>query len=296
MQLRKMMVMLAAVGAVGLMLNGCGDDPATSDSCTADADCGEGGFCNTSAGVCMDTCESASDCPDTAKNCAVLAGSTSTQKVCQCQTDQLCNGGGEGDLVCSDLDKVCVTACTTNDDCGTGRTCDTATGQCEAGSGPGTTCSGEGLSTCSYGQICASSTCSAPPTPTCENYQNFDNKADLGTTGPILYKAVTTSAATDTTFCGTTNTKRVKITLSAYTNAQNPFPTRSQDLNSLFYVLVDGSPTDPVISSTSGNYTVNADRTQATIVVNLCREPSSTTTSTGFYFKGGNFLCFQSTY
>jgi hypothetical protein len=30
--------------------------------------------------------------------------------------------------------------------------------------------------------------------------------------------------------------------------------------------------------------------------VNLCADTSSTTYSTGFYFTGGNFLCFQANY
>jgi Cys-rich repeat protein len=298
MQLRKMMVMLAAVGAVGLMLNGCGDDETTTTTCTQTSDCTGTEICHPTAKVCVATCSSASDCPDTSKNCAALGGTgaDASTKVCQCQTNSLCNGGdAAGTLVCSDLDKQCVNKCTTDTDCGSGRTCDTGTGQCKAGGTTGGTCSGEGQTTCSYGSACYSGTCSAPPTPACENYQNFSNKSELGTTGPIIFKVATASSTTDTTFCGTTSPKRVKITISAYSGT--PFPATAAELNGFFYVLVNGNKVAPSISSSSGNYTVTGtNRERADIVANLCVSSTSTTTSLGYYFTGGNFYCFQSTY
>ncbi|MBN8227291.1 hypothetical protein JYK02_07175 [Corallococcus macrosporus] len=294
MQLRKMMVMLAALSSMSLALTACGDDATTAETCTSDTDCSSG-FCNTAAGVCMDTCESGSDCPDTEKNCAPLAGSANTAKVCQCQTNQLCNEDDSTSLVCGTVSKRCEepgstpAGCTKDADCAAGNTCNTTTGQCSPAA---TTCTGEGKATCAYGSACYSGTCSAPPAPTCENYQNFSNKAALGTTGPIIFKVATGTATTDTAFCGNTSTKRVKITVSAYSDTA--WPATSAGLNGFLYVLVNGSTQSPSISSSAGNYTVSGNR--ADIVVNICVLPSSNTTSLGYYFTGGNFACHQANY
>ncbi|NNC15453.1 hypothetical protein HRD49_12515 [Corallococcus exiguus] len=296
MQLRKMMVMLAALSSMSLALTACGDDATTVESCTSDTDCSSN-FCNTAAGVCMDTCESGSDCADSEKNCAVLAGSSNTQKVCQCQTNQLCNSGDTTDLVCGTVSKRCEEpgstpeGCTKDADCGAGNTCNTTTGVCSPAA---TTCTGEGKATCAYGSACYSGTCSAPPAPTCENYQNFGNKAALGTTGPIIFKVATTSAEPNSTFCANAgaSTKRVKITISAY--ADTAWPATSAGLNGFLYVLVNGTAQAPSISSSSGNYTVSGNR--ADIVANLCVLPSSNTASLGYYFTGGNFACHQANY
>lgn len=296
MQLRKMMVMLAAVSTMSLALTACGDDATTTESCSSDTDCASS-FCNTAAGVCMETCESGSDCPNAEKNCAPLAGSTNTAKVCQCSTSELCNSqNGTTGQVCGTVSKRCEepgtnTGCTKNSDCATGETCNTSTGQCEGGT---TTCSGEGRATCSYGSACYSSTCQAPPAPTCENYNNFGNKSALGTTGPIIFKAATTSAAIDS-FCDASAPKRVKITISAYSST--PFPQTAAELNGFLYVLVNGTTRTPVVSTSSGNYVVSGtNRERADIVANICVASSSNTTSLGYYFTGGNFFCFQSTY
>ncbi|RKG67825.1 hypothetical protein D7V80_14635 [Corallococcus sp. CA054B] len=294
MQLRKMMVMLAALSSMSLALTACGDDATTVDSCTSDTDCSSG-FCNTTAGVCMETCESAADCPDSEKECAVLAGSSKTQKVCQCKTDELCKTDDSSTLVCGTVSKRCEepgsgpAACTKDADCGAGNTCNTTTGECSPAA---TTCTGEGKATCSYGNACYSGTCSAPPTPTCENYQNFGNKAALGTTGPIIFKVATTSAANDTNFCPASEPKRVKITISAYSDTA--WPATSAELSGFFYVLVNGTPRAPSISSSTGNYTVSGNR--ADIVANLCVASTSSTVSLGYYFTGGNFACHQANY
>lgn len=301
MQLRKMMLMLAALGAMSGFVAGCGDEEGTGPStCTSTDECSGTEICHPTAGVCVATCTSGAECPDSAKTCAPLGGTgpDANTNICQCSTDVLCNGGPDSetsDLVCSNLDNVCVPKCGSDAECGEGRECDEATGQCEEGDTTGGTCSGEGRSTCTYGQICTNSTCAAPPAPTCENYQNFTRRNELGTTGPILFKAELVGAATDTAFCGNTNSKRVRIRLSAYSNT--PFPQTSAELNGLFYVLVEGTRTNATVSSSPGNYTVTgANRDRADVIVNICREPTSTTTSTGFYFTGGNFLCYQANY
>ncbi|QDF06344.1 hypothetical protein BHS04_24545 [Myxococcus xanthus] len=296
MQLRKMMLVLTALGAMSGLMAGCGDDSTSPGACTSNDECGESEICHPTAQVCVQTCNSGSDCPSTAKTCAPLGG-TSTTSICQCSTDVLCNGGTDSEstgLVCSDLDNVCVTACTSNAECTGDRTCNVSTGQCEEGDTQPTSCSGEGRSTCAHGQICSSGTCSAPPAPTCQNYTAFPNKADLGTTGPIIYKVETVGAATDS-FCDPSVPKRLRVRVSAYSST--PFPARSQDLSDFFYVVTTGGRSNATVSSSSGNYTVSgANNDQAQIIVSLCVAASSTTNSAGFYFKDGNFACHQSNY
>ncbi|WP_237081438.1 hypothetical protein [Myxococcus xanthus] len=296
MQLRKMMLVLTALGAMSGLMAGCGDDSTSPGACTSNDECGESEICHPTAQVCVQTCNSGSDCPSTAKTCAPLGG-TSTTSICQCSTDVLCNGGTDSEstgLVCSDLDNVCVTACTSNAECTGDRTCNVSTGQCEEGDTQPTSCSGEGRSTCAHGLICSSGTCSEPPAPTCQNYTAFPNKADLGTTGPIIYKVETVGAATDS-FCDPSVPKRLRVRVSAYSST--PFPARSQDLSDFFYVVTTGGRSNATVSSSSGNYTVSgANNDQAQIIVSLCVAASSTTNSAGFYFKDGNFACHQSNY
>jgi len=185
--------------------------------------------------------------------------------------------------------KTCTPACTGN------QVCDTNTGTCVNN---GAACTGEGQSTCVYGtQFCSTNSCQALPAPSCQNYTNFANKSQLGTTGTIIYSATVQSATTDTAYCGSTNPKRVKIALSAYSST--PFPQTKAELNGFFYVVVEGTTTDATqsVSTSTGNYTVSGtNRERAEIVYSLCRPADSTTTSTGFYFVNGNFFCFQASY
>ncbi|MFP2926055.1 hypothetical protein ACLESO_12715 [Pyxidicoccus sp. 3LG] len=152
------MLVVASVVMVGCSTR---DDDDDSDRCTQDADCGPTQRCESSTGqcvaredrnptcttavdclsserchpmsrVCVETCESSSDCPDSARTCAAVSETDST-RVCQCTTDALCNQGRlNSNLVCSNLDRVCTPKCDSDTDCGTHRTCDTATGQCIA--------------------------------------------------------------------------------------------------------------------------------------------------------------------
>ncbi len=323
MQLRNTLVMLTALSALSLVMTACDTGETSGATCTQDGDCTgtPAQICHPTAKICVQTCTAGADCPSTAKTCAAISASDSRQ-VCQCSTDALCNSGGSTDLVCSNLDKVCEAKCTTDAACGTGRTCDTATGQCKAGAtcspacgtgqtcdpttntcvnnNPGGTCSGDGQSTCKYGtEFCSTSTCTAIPAPSCQNYTNFSNKSSLGTTGTIIYSARVVSAASDT-YCSNSNPslpKRVKIALSAYSST--PFPATKAELNGFFYVVVDGTASDATqsVSTSTGNYTVSgAHQENAEIVYSLCRAADSTTTSTGFYFVNGNFFCFQANY
>jgi hypothetical protein len=304
MQLRKMMLMLTALGAMSGLMAGCGDDSTSPGACSSNDECGESEICHPTAEICVQTCNSGSDCPSTAKTCAPLGGTgpNATTNICQCSTDVLCNGGTDSestDLVCSDLDNVCVTACSSNADCTGDRTCDTTTGQCEEGDTepePGESCSGEGLSTCDYGLICSSGTCSEPPAPTCENYTSYPNRAaDVGNTGPIIYNVELVSAATHS-FCPASTPKRVRIRISAYTDPSSPFPPNSGGLGGFYYVKTDGSRSNPTVSNGANDYVVSANGDHADIIVNLCVADASTTTLTGYHFADGNFFCFRANY
>ncbi|ADO73411.1 hypothetical protein [Stigmatella aurantiaca] len=276
MQLRKTMWMLTALSAMSVMMVACGGDEEIA-SCTSDAQCSDNEVCQTAAGVCVQTCEQASDCPDSAKNCEALS-SSDTRKVCKCTvgTRFCADAYGEG-FTCSATTRVCTDKDDTNPN-----------------PDPGGSCTGTGQSTCAYGQFCSASKCTAVPAPTCENYQNFSGKSQLGTTGTIIYSARVESSANDSTFCGAANPQRVKVALSAYSST--PFPDNKDQLNGFFYVIVNGTASSgaATVSSSAGNYTVTgANRENAQIIVNLCRPSGSTTTSTGFYFTSGNFYCYQ---
>ena len=303
MQLRKMTLMFAALSVASLMM-ACDGGGRTTLACSATTDCLANELCHPQAGVCVQTCTASTDCPESAKDCSALSTTDST-KVCKCSTSELCQRDTRvegatltclsGYSVCSD--QSAPAKCTSNAQCSAGQTCNASTGACETAPAEGAACSGEGLTTCAYGQYCSSSKCSALPAPTCDNYQAFPKKGDLGTTGSIIFKASVVSTATDTTFCRGTNNQRVKINVSAYSST--PFPQTKDELNGLFYVQVAGTTLDgsDTISSSSGNYTVTGtNRDRADFIMNFCVAPSSTTLSLGVYFTGGNFFCYQANY
>ena len=298
MQLRKTIWMLTALSAMSLVMTGCPEDGETSTTCASSTDCLESEICHPTAKVCVTTCTAATDCPDTAKTCDAVS-TTDTTKVCQCSTDALCNKDREtADLVCSTLDKVCTTKCTTDASCGTGRTCDTGTGQCKAGGGnTGDSCVGEGLSTCSYGQFCTAGKCAAVPAPTCANFTPAQGgKTPVWTTsstGPIIYEVTQVSFANDS-FCSGAGDMTAKARVKAYTTG-TAFPTSKDDLNGLFYVRVNGTELGGKGLIRPSEYAVSADGKTATFTMNFCPGATATALSIGLYFTGGNEICAQLT-
>ncbi|WP_254614639.1 hypothetical protein [Myxococcus sp. CA056] len=302
MQLRKMMLVLTALGAMSGLMAGCGDDDTGGQGCTSNDDCAGTEICHPSAGVCVTTCESGSDCPDTAKTCAPLGG-TSTQantRICQCSTDVLCNGGTDSestDLVCSDLDTVCVPKCDSNDDCGTGRVCDTASGQCEEDDTTGGTCTGTGQSTCQYGQFCSSGTCTEVPAPTCANFTPAQGGKQpvwtISDTGPIIYDITQTFFDQDNNWCATGRTAKARVRAYQPANSTATFPTQKSDLPGFFYVKVDGATVDGETLILPSQYTTSNGGKNAEFTVNFCTTPTSTTLSIGLYFTNGNEICAQ---
>ncbi|NMO15733.1 hypothetical protein HPC49_16025 [Pyxidicoccus fallax] len=295
MQLRKMMLVLTALGAMSGFMAGCGDDNEGGATCTTNDDCNtETEICHPTAGVCVQTCTDVSECPESARgSCAAVGGTgpDAATRVCKCSTDELCNGGSDAetsDLVCSDLDTVCVPKCGSDADCGSGRVCDVASGQCEEEDTGPATCSGEAQSTCAYGEFCSSGSCAEVPAPTCPNLSgkpaaNFDPATG---TGNIIYnvtKEIFGGA------CGSdTTAQTVKARVSFYSKS-GTLPTTKEGLNGFFYVRTNGSELNGV--PLSNGYQRSSDGRSASLSVNLCTSASDSQIVLGFYFTGGNGYC-----
>jgi hypothetical protein len=290
MQLRKM-AFVAALSTFGFMMAGCPEDTATSTTCSTTADCvADSEICHPTAKVCVQTCSESGDCPDSSPTCAALSD-TDTTLICQCTTDSGCNTDREtADLLCDPESAVCVQRCTSDVNCSEGSTCNTTTGVCEGG-GVGTTCAGEGLSTCTYGNFCSASTCQAPEAPTCSNFTNMsaDRKATLGTTGPIIFNTTVVSSAVDA-FCASSAPKRVRVKVSAYND--EAFASSFTGLNGFFYILVNGQPATGVrVSNRSDSYVLSENDRRVDFVLEFCESESQGNLQTGLYFTGGNFVC-----
>ncbi|WP_338865135.1 hypothetical protein [Myxococcus stipitatus] len=294
MQLRKMMLMLTALGAMSGLMAGCGDDDNGAKGCTSNDECAGTEICHPTANVCVTTCETGSDCPDTAKTCASIDGSATGTKICQCSTDALCNTGSEtADFVCSDLDNVCVPKCTANSDCGTDRVCDTASGQCKEDDSAGSTCSGTAQSTCQYGQFCGNGTCTEVPKPTCANFDPAQGGKQpiwtISSTGPIIYDVTPTFFDTDTSWCTSGRTAKARVRAYQPAGGSLTFPSQKGDLQGLFYVKVRGEE-ESGVGLITGYSTSNGGK-NAEFTVNFCTTPTSTTLSIGLYFTNGNEIC-----
>ncbi|SEU06947.1 hypothetical protein [Stigmatella erecta] len=279
MQLRKTMWMLTALSAMSLMMTACGGDDEIA-SCTSDSQCSEDEVCQTAAGVCVQTCEQASDCPDSAKNCEPLS-STDTRKVCKCTvgTSFCADEYGEG-FTCSASTRVC-----TDDD-------DT-----NPNPNPGGSCSGTAQSTCGYGQFCSSGTCTAVPAPTCANFDpTKGGKTPVWnastSSGPIIY-SVTRESYSGDSFCSGNTTAKARVQAYIPSSSTLTFPDQKSALPGLFYVTVNGQPQDGDALIRQSEYTRSSDGKTVDFIMNFCPGQSSTTLSIGLYFDNGNEICAQ---
>jgi len=311
MQLRKMLVMLTAVGAMSLMMTGCDGDTATAGLCTDDTDCTGNEICHPTAQVCVSTCESSNDCPANAKNCQPLEGTSVS--VCECQTTQQCNLDRDtADQVCSTVDQVCVTACSADTDCPSGRTCDTATGQCLVGTSSdpcngqcaanetcdttgttpvcvppstvGDSCQGTAQSTCSYGEYCRANTCTAAPVAeaTCENFSSNRPEWSPSSSGPVIYEVSRIRyEAANPELCvqpgpdaGYTSSDAYIVRVRAY-RTDADWPDTRAGLSGFFYVATNTTRTDVVASGSlikNTGYNRNpTNKRDAEFQVALCR-------------------------
>lgn len=327
MQLRKMVVMFTALGALGLTMSGCDGDTATATLCSTDADCTGNEICHPGAKVCVSTCTTSNDCTENAKNCAPLAGTSVS--VCQCSSDQLCNQDRDtADQVCSTVDKVCVTACSADTDCPTGRTCDTATGQCRAGatdacngqceagetcdttgSTPtcrptaGETCSGTAQSTCAYGDFCSANKCVAAPvaeTTTCANFSsNRPAWSPTTSSGPVIFEITAIKNIAQGNQTCTSSQNELHLSVKAYRTDQDwPETSSGLGLNGFFYVETNTTRNDIigdrllVPNSFGGGYFRDPNNPKvAEFRYYLCPRATDSSISVGTFFTGGNPVC-----
>lgn len=272
MQLRKMTLMIAALG---LALTACPGGGREDLSCTADTECSEDGteICHPQAKVCVQTCTDTNDCPDSAKTCAPISSAANAQKICKCSTDALCQTDERvtdaSTLSCDKTYSVCKSTGTTTP--------------------PGAACTGEGQSTCAYGQFCSSNTCTAVAAPTCPNFDNkpAKNFDPANGTGNIIY-SVEKLIFGGSSGCADASSQTVKARVRFYTKS-GTLPTTKEGLNGFFYVRTTGGEQNAV--PLSNEYQRSADGKSAAISVNLCTDADFSQVVLGFYFTDGNGYC-----
>jgi hypothetical protein len=292
-------VSLAFLGAMaaGALFAACdGLDGATLyNACTTDLSCSAGEMCHPTAGVCVQTCDTADTCPSESKTCAAISATNAT-KVCQCSTPELCQNK-DAALTCDNTARVCTSGGTPTDggtDAGTECTIGTcADGEvCNNGTcATAAACSAEGQSSCAYGQFCENTTTCADvaPAPTCSNFTSTGSPEvnfTSSSTGPVIYSIE--QMAGDSSFCGAAAPVGFKARVKAYT--QGTWPATVAGLNGFFYVLVDGSEKSavPLMRPTSG-YIVSGKN--AEFQLNFCQETGATQVQVGLYFTNGNAVC-----
>jgi hypothetical protein len=306
MQIRKMTLMLAALGALSMTLTACGDGGRESLTCTDNTGCLENEICHPTAGVCVQTCTTTADCPDSAKNCAAIGG-TNTQLICKCSTPELCQRdervADASTLTCLSGASVCAptgttAGCTTNADCTGGQVCDTASGTCKAPT-TGATCQGTSKSTCNYGEFCSSGACAAAPVApaTCENFSKSRPEWSASTSnGPVIYNVSLVRYETASSNCDQSGGQADAfiVRVNAY-RTDADWPATRAGLAGFFYVTTGGAETDIVnkglLIPNTGYNRNTSNLKDAEFNVALCRGPGSTTIQPGFYFTGGNPVC-----
>jgi hypothetical protein len=101
--------------------------------CATTTDCLAKELCHPVARVCVQTCQSGSDCPEQAKRCGPLGGTSpeAATTICQCFMNELCRfTEPNSTLVCSSTFTVCMPACGGAQACPSGYTCEQSSGQC----------------------------------------------------------------------------------------------------------------------------------------------------------------------
>jgi hypothetical protein len=265
---------------------GCGDDNKGFDTCTTKADCAGKDpkstdlICSNLDRVCVTKCSSNADC--------------STGRTCNTDSGQCEQGGG-------------VPKCSSNADCGTGRTCNTDSGQCEQGGGGNTdgTCTGEGRSTCSYGQFCSNSKCTpAPVAPAnCKGFAyNRPSWDPVSSTGPVIYQISRISYEVGYRYCHTDTgmPDAFIVSVRAY-RADADWPVLAgwpwfflnyggnEHIN-LFHRLLYGGLVPQSYKRTPANFK------DAEFQFYLCSSTrDSSDSQAGFFFANGNPVCLDLT-
>ena len=331
MQLRKMTWVLAALSAVAVMAacGGTGGSGRTDLTCSQDADCQGAEICHPEAKVCVQTCTSSTDCPNSAKTCDAIS-SADSRTVCKCTTDALCATDERVSgttLTCSTAYSVCAppgsasAKCTKDADCNAGQTCDTASGACvtptagctkdadcsagqvcDSGTCTNTTvgqaCSGSSQSPCDYGQYCGSSSqCAAAPVAptTCQNFsKSYPEWSAAGSNGPVIYSVALASYQANYTYCQSDAPDAFVLNVHAY-RTDTTWPDKRAQVSGFFYVTTSDSESDAVnLLVPYTGYTVTpSNQKDAEFDIYLCRPSGSQTLQVGLYFTGGNPTCTQ---
>ncbi len=324
---------VVATAAFAVALAGCGSSSTggtgggggSSGFCTSTS-CSAGQTCHPSSKTCVKTCSASTECTAEAKTCAAAVGGTAGADggivaVCSCSTNELCSGSsGVTGNICSTVDKVCTSKCTSNTDCPNNRTCDTATGQCgtAGGNDAGTACTRGSCSitqvcnfqsgvceapkacvagnvqpdVCGYGQVCGTASCGEVVVGTCANFMPGSNPLlwnPKTSTGPVIYSISKVSFGMDMTFCGATAPMRAKIHVKAYANSTVLISETNQP--SLNYVRTDGNQI-AVGATQIQNYTSSGGGKAAEFDVNFCAASTITSLTVGLYYTTGNAACF----
>jgi hypothetical protein len=284
MQLRKMTLMIAALGLALTACPGGRDDL----SCTADTDCsGENEICHPTAQVCVQTCTDTNDCPDSSKTCEAISA-TNSQKICKCATDQQC----QTDERVTDASTLsCVKSGSNYGVC-------KSTGTGGGTTPPGAACTGSGQSTCAYGQFCSSGTCTAAPeaAATCENFsKNRPDWSAASSNGPVIYSVAGTAYQKGSAYCGDASAPDAFIVRVRAYRTDADWPAARSGLSGFFYVTTGSNRIDVVnsgllVPNTGYNRTASNPK-DAEFNVYLCRPSNSQTIQVGFYFTGGNPVC-----
>lgn len=299
------------IGTVAaLFAMGCGETSGTDGGtgCTTDANCGTGKVCHPVLKECITSCTGSSDCPASAKTCARFdgtAGSASSPGFCQCSTDQLCNGGMTGALVCSEATKRCENKCTSNSNCPSGYTCETSTGQCKGGGGSDagmdagtmdagmTTCNSSNTQpdVCGHTNVCTSAnTCEAITDGTCSNITMATRTPfTSASTGPVIFNVVD-EMTDDDTFCAA-GTTAFTSTIYAYAAVGSMFGTTGSGLPAGSYYLTDGSAQTIQGKFRPSGYTQLAGGAMMSLKVTLCSPTAMNQLVAGFGFDNGNGYC-----
>jgi len=285
--MRKRQWMWMLPGLLALVLAACGTDDEIK-TCALDADCGSAELCHPNVKVCVKTCTSSGDCPDSAKTCDAIS-KTDDRKICRCVTTALCNNDRkEKDLVCNDAYKVCIPEDKNKDvepplpPDEVGAPCDSNKPQPDV---------------CKHGLVCGSDNKCAEPPSSSACSSRFEGKLNWDPskpTGPIIYSVESLGGGNRPNHCqgGGNMQFRVKAystgsQLQKFNNVPLMLYRPSGSPMEVFIGGAPGKTGDPSVYSTDG--WVNNGDDQVTILINLC--PPSNNYVAGLAFNNGNTAC-----
>lgn len=291
----------------------CNAQKACVAGCRGNTDCTNGGTCNTATGVCStpsNTCTKNEDCP-TGQFCngqkACVAGCRSSTECTNGQTcdtntgtcfTPTCSPACTGNQVCDNHqgagNPTCVDRCTW-DSCDSSQNCNLQTGLCEIAQACDS--SNPQPDVCLYGQYCSGTDfCDYVPKATCVNFTTGSSTPKWNpatSTGAIISGLTASYFGDDPSYCSSTEAfKLAKVNLEAY-RTSGTFPaTGSAFLDSLTYVLPDGTVASGSQKKLySVNYNVSNNGKNVSVEIYFCLPFSTTDFSAGLFLDDGNEAC-----